>query len=181
MLLQALFLVAFWTGIGILHKQSLAYSAAAKRLEVARQVEGKRLEAAKRVEGKWQTVDRDRLVFEMQEGRITIKRVEGKWQTDNRDGLVLEMRERQFTITQNGYPTLHGDYSLSDRTHPILPRTSSGHTNAWILHDAVSHAELVFWSDDNFQMTALMKILEREGTDPTQDEGNVWRFTRVKK
>jgi hypothetical protein len=144
MLLQALFLVAFWTGIGILHKQSLAYSAAVKRLE-----------AAKRVEGKWQRVDRD--------------------------GLILEMREGTFRLSRNGYLIFRGDYSLSDRTLPILPETSSGHTNAWILRDEEPGAELVFWSEDDFQMTALMKILMREVGDRVEDEGNVWRFTRVKK
>jgi hypothetical protein len=143
MLLQALFLVAFWTGIGILHKQSLAYAAAVKRLE-----------AAKQVEGKWQTVDRD--------------------------GLALEMREGKFRFSRNGSLIIRGNYSLAKRALAFLPETSSSHTNAWILRDEEPGAELVLWSEDDFQMTALMKILERELADRVEDEEKVWRFTRVK-
>jgi hypothetical protein len=67
MLLQALFLVAFWPGIYTLHQQSRDISAAYRKAE-----EEAKADAA--LEGKWQSTHGDGTILEMRKSKFTLIR-----------------------------------------------------------------------------------------------------------
>jgi hypothetical protein len=154
MILQALFLAAFWPGIYVLREQSRAISASIKREEAER----KRLEAEAQAR----------------------RRFEGKWQSARGDGLLLELWGRRFTFSRDGTDLILGDFFRSDQDLTLARLSSSGYCAIWKFHYRATTEELTLWGEADFEWVVLLRLLGRKVTAALQEEDKVLRFKRVK-